>query len=270
MTAANSPAPDQTATNEHASHAAALEMVNDDEYSKYMLQTKNEMVPVLKGLFESVSQVTMFFNGGRDMVLTSLAGYDDKSIILDFGPSSDMNRKALEADKLFCVTQLDKVKIQFVLRGVSRTEDQGRPAFRAAFPENMLRLQRREFFRLTLPMTRPLKAVLPLTLPDGKKLTIDANVADVSGGGIGLVGLAKDAPIEANMEIANVRMELPEVGLITAKIKVCSVMEATNRSGVQTKRAGCEFVNLAGPMLTLIQRYIIKMERERKARETGM
>ena len=36
------------------------------------------------------------------------------------------------------------------------------------------------------------------------------------------------------------------------------------------KRAGCQFVDLPGQMLTLIQRYIIRVERERKARETGM
>jgi len=36
------------------------------------------------------------------------------------------------------------------------------------------------------------------------------------------------------------------------------------------RRAGCEFMNLPGPMQTLIQRYIIKIERERKAHESGL
>ena len=39
---------------------------------------------------------------------------------------------------------------------------------------------------------------------------------------------------------------------------------------VAMKRAGCEFCNLSGPMATLIQRYIIKVERERKARDSGI
>jgi c-di-GMP-binding flagellar brake protein YcgR len=51
---------------------------------------------------------------------------------------------------------------------------------------------------------------------------------------------------------------------------VRSVFEMTTRSGSKSQRAGCEFVKLPGPMLTLIQRYIIKVERERKARESGM
>ena len=40
--------------------------------------------------------------------------------------------------------------------------------------------------------------------------------------------------------------------------------------GAIIKRAGCEFKNLSGPMLTLVQRYIIKVERERKAKERGL
>ncbi len=261
-----SPTPAQSS---QEAHASAVEMLSNDEYSKYMLQNKNEMLPVLRGLTNSVSQVTMFFNEGRDMVLTSLVSYDNDHIVLDYGPSSDMNRKALDADKLFCVTQLDKVRIQFTLRGLSTIQSDGRPAFRAALPETMLRLQRREFFRLTLPISRPLKISLTVLI-EGKATNLDASVTDISGGGFGLSGLPKDLAIDKGVEIANLKMDLPEVGMITGKAAVRSVMLVTNRSGVQSKRAGCEFVALPGPMLNLVQRYIIKCERERKARESGM
>ena len=57
---------------------------------------------------------------------------------------------------------------------------------------------------------------------------------------------------------------------MTGTIVVRSVFESVTRTGVKSKRAGCEFVKLPGSMLTLIQRYIIKVERERKARESGL
>jgi c-di-GMP-binding flagellar brake protein YcgR len=270
MTAANPAASTSESSSNVAAQASAIEMLSDDQYSKYMLQSKNEMLPVFRGLIDSVSQVTMFFNEGRDMVLTSLVSCGDAGIVLDYGPSNDLNRKALDADKLFCVTQLDKVKIQFVLRGLGKTDDNGRPAFKAAWPDSMMRLQRREFFRLTLPLTRPLKCTLTVAAPGGSKLPLECQVADLSGGGMGLVGLRVDAPLEPEMELPLTRLELPEVGIISGKLKICSVTEVTNRMGLKSKRAGCEFVTLPGPMQTLIQRYIIKIERERKARETGM
>lgn len=270
MNAENTASSSTDSTSNVAAQASAIEMLSDDQYSKYMLQNKNEMQPVFRGLIDAVSQVTMFFNEGRDMVLTSLVSYGESGIVLDYGPSNDLNRKALEADKLFCVTQLDKVKIQFVLRGLSKTEDSGRPAFKAAWPDSMMRLQRREYFRLTLPLTRPLKCTVTVSAPSGSKLPLECQVADISGGGMGLVGLRVDVPLEADMEVPITRLELPEVGIITGRLKICSITEVTNRMGLKSKRAGCEFIALPGPMQTLIQRYIIKVERERKARETGM
>jgi flagellar brake protein len=251
-------------------HATAVAMLADDQFSKFLLQSRNEMVPVLRGLIDAVSQVTMFFNEGRDMVLTSLAGITDNTLWLDLGPSSEMNRKALDSDRLFCVTQLDKVKIQFVLRGLSKGEYDKRPAFSATFPENVLRLQRREYFRLSLPLTRPLKCSLSFTPANAPLVKTDCNVGDISGGGIGLVGLPATMPLELGMELSNVRLDLPEVGVITGKLRVCSLIESVNRMGAASKRAGCEFINLPGPMMTLLQRYIIKVERERKARESGL
>lgn len=253
-----------------AGSAAANAILSDDEYSKFLLHTKSEMLPVFKRLVEEVSQVTMFFNGGRDMVITCLANFDDDSLTLDFGPSSELNRKALAADRLFCISQLDKVKIQFLLRGVTQVTDNGRPAFRARLPENMLRLQRREFFRLTLPITRPLSMTATMKLASGSNQTMDIQVCDISGGGLSIINLDKAIPIEPGLVLEGCRLDLPEVGMVTCTLKVCSVQETTNRVGATFHRAGCEFVKLAGPMSTLIQRYIIKMERERKARDSGM
>lgn len=264
------PTPPATTPADHTVTPAAPPILSDDEYSKFLLHYKNEMFPVLKGLIDRVSQVTMFFNEGRDMVITSIVSYDDNSMVLDFGPSSELNRKALEADRLFCVSQLDKVKIQFLLRGLTRIEDNGRPAFKAALPESMLRLQRREYFRLSLPITRPLRMQLPMVQEDGSRAIMNIEVGDLSGGGLAIVNLPDTFKLEPGMEFESCRLELPEVGEITAKLRVCSLMETKTRSGNTLHRAGCEFIKLPGPMLTLIQRYIIKIERERKARESGM
>ena len=248
----------------------AAELLSTDEFSQYMLNSKSEMFAVFRGMVEHVSQITMFFNEGRDMVLTSMISYNDKGISLDLGASSEMNRKALEAKKLFCVTQLDKVKIQFILRGVRRVETAGGPAFFAVLPESVLRLQRREYYRLATPIAHPLKCFI--TLPpaaDGKRRVIEASIGDISGGGVGVISVPLDVPLEAGLELG-CKLDLPEVGTVTGTVVIRSVFDSVTRSGVKSRRAGCEFVKLPGAMLTMIQRYIIKVERERKARESGM
>jgi c-di-GMP-binding flagellar brake protein YcgR len=134
----------------------------------------------------------------------------------------------------------------------------------------LLRLQRREFYRLTTPIARPLKCRMPLPLVGGDEHLHEATVFDISGGGIGISAPPEDVPFATQQQVQNCRIELPEVGIVTCTVKVCSVFEITLKSGARVKRAGCEFVKLPGPMATLIQRYIIKVERERKARESGL
>lgn len=246
------------------------ELLPNDKFSQYLLHTKSEMFTVFRGLVEHVSQVNMIFNEGHDMVLTSLINYGDNGLNLDFGASAEMNRKALKADKLFCVAQLEKVNIQFILRGVEQVEIDGRPAFHAALPDSILRLQRRENYRLVTPIARPLKCKIRFAAVDGSSYLIEANVADISGGGVCLVGLPLNLPLETDMELPGCSIDLPEVGSIAATLRLRWLTETVNRSGARAQRAACEFVNLPGPMARLIQRYIIKTERERKVRESGM
>lgn len=250
-----------------ASPSAAV--LEPGEYNQFMLRTPAEVLIVLRGLFDHVSQITVFFNEGKDMLLTTLAEVDNNHLILDYGPSSEINRKALEAEKHFCVSTLEKVRVQFILRGFSRTEHEGRTAFRCALPEELLRLQRREFYRLITPIMRPLKCTLPIPLPDGSVHIHQANIFDISGGGLGVSAPEDHLPFDRDMEFPGCRIDLPEVGFVVGTLRVRSLLDVVLRSGAHTRRAGCEFVNLPGPMMTLVQRYIIKVERERKARESG-
>lgn len=251
-----------------ASHAPAV--LEPSEYDKYMLRAPAEIQVVLHGLCTHVAQITVFFNEGQDMLLTSLADVASDHLVLDFGASGELNNKALEADRHFCVALLDKVRIQFILRRFDQVEYEGRPAFRTELPKELLRLQRREYYRLVTPVVRPLKCAMSIPLPEGKTHLYEASVFDISGGGMGISAPPDGIPFHAGMEIPDCRIDLPEVGLVTCRVRVCSVFEITLRSGVNIKRAGCEFISLSGQMGTLVQRYIIKVERERKARESGL
>ncbi len=256
--------------NETHSTSKAPVVLELGEYSQFMLRTPAEILVVLRGLYDHVSQMTVFFNEGRDMLLTTMAAVTEDHLVLDYGPSSEMNRKALDAQKHFCVTMLDKVRVQFILRAFSKVELDGRPAFLCALPDKVLRLQRREFYRLVTPIIHPLKCTMPIPLPDGNIHAHEASVFDISGGGMGASAPPDNIPFSAEMEFPNCRIELPEVGFVIATVRIRSTFEVILRSGARVRRAGCEFVKLPGPMGTLIQRYIIKVERERKAREIGM
>jgi flagellar brake protein len=245
-------------------------LVEPADYSKYLLHGKTEVVFVLQALRAAADRITVYFNDGKDFLLTTVIAVDDHGVTLDFGSDTEMNRRALATDKLFCATSHDKVRIQFLLSGVRQIEAADGPAFHAELPESVLRLQRREYYRLTTPIARPLKCQVPMTAPDGKVHKIEVSIIDISGGGLAIMVPPAGITFEPGMEFPSCRIELPEVGFVVATLQVRNLFEVTLRSGGHVSRAGCQFVDLPGSMLTLVQRYIVKVERERKARETGM
>jgi c-di-GMP-binding flagellar brake protein YcgR len=245
-------------------------LLDAKDYSQYLLYSKSEILFILRAMIARTAQVTVYFNQGKDFMLTAVIAAGDDGLVLDYGSSMEMNRRAEAADKLFCVASLDRVRIQFRLHGLRRIDFQGRPAFVAALPDSLLRLQRREYFRLTTPVARPLKCWIPVTRPDGSKDAVAVTVVDISGGGVAVVAPPEGVPFEPGMEFPNCRVELPEVGALVATLVIKNRFELTLRNGSRVTRSGCQFANLPGPMLTLVQRYIIKVERERKARESGL
>lgn len=256
----------------HADDAAAAEapaeVLHLDHYSEYLLHSPREILAVLRQVAAQGDLVTVYFNSGKDFLLTTLLAVNDRELLLDRGSNPEMNRRALEAGKIFCITRHDKVKLQFILTGLGETRFEARNVFTAALPETLLRLQRRQYFRLHTPITRPLICNVPVVMSDGSVRIYPHNVIDISLGGLSLQ--VEEVPFAADQEWHDCSIDLPQIGIINATLKVLNFYELTLRSGQSSTRIGCQFVDLPAASQNLIQRYIVRMERERKARESGL
>lgn len=250
--------------------SAANHLLEPGEYHQYLLRTPEEVLMVLRDMRDAEAQITVFFNGGRDMMLTRPVACGDGHLILDATPDEALNRRATQAAEQHCVTFPSRIRVQFVLHGLTPVVHAGAPALRAALPKEILRLQRREFYRLVTSGTRPLKCLIPVPRPDGGVHLHIANLFDISGGGMGIAAPDEHFAFAVDMQFPNCRIDLPEVGVVSCTLRICSLFETTLKSGLRIRRAGCEFVDLPGQMGNLIQRYIIKVERERKALETEL
>lgn len=256
---------------EHTPPQFELEL--PDEYSKFLLYAKSEIVFVLRTLIQKGSMITVYFDQGKSFMLTSLLalGPDNNELLFDCSVDEDVNRRALAATKLIFTTMIDKVKVQFSLTGLTRATHQARPALRGALPEALLRLQRREYFRLSTPMASPLKCMIPTKRDDNSTQLVETQLLDISGGGIGLMINPNQTPLyKTGTVFAGCKIALPEEGLLVSTLCVRNTFDVTTKNGARYVRAGCEFVDLTGPRLTMIQRYITRIERERKARISGI
>jgi len=250
-----------------------FELEQSDEYSQFLLHSKSEILAVLRSLIQKGAMITVHFDQGRSFLLTTMLSLrsDNREFILDIGSNEEMNRRALLADKLILTTVIDKVKVQFSLNKLSQTQNEGRAAFLGTVPETLLRLQRREYFRLSTPVVNPVKLSAITRRPDNSAVHVELPLLDVSGGGVGLMATLDHAQLFARGNtLSDCKMMLPEEGLLVVTLCVRNLFDVTTRNGSHYVRMGCEFVNLSGARLNMVQRYITRVERERKARLSGM
>ena len=243
-----------------------FELDQSDDYSAYLLHSRTEILAVLRSLIQKGSLITVYFDLGRSFLLTSMVALSDNNseFMLDIGSNDEMNRKALLAERLILTTVLDKVKVQFRISRVRSATYAGHPVFVAAVPPSLLRLQRREYFRLATPIANPIRMTATLERPDGNPVHLDLPLLDISGGGVGLMASVEQAQyFERGDLLPECRIMLPNEGMLVALLSVRNLFDVTTRTGARHVRIGCEFADLPSARLSMVERYITRVERER-------
>lgn len=230
--------------------------------SEYMIRSGKEIAYILRAIQHKRELVTAYFNQGKDFILTSILAVDaDQALILDFGPDEAVNQRMLSTGKIVLTTTQNGVKIQFAINGVAKVDYLGRPAFSARIPHELLKLQRREYYRLPTPIINPIKC--SITFPQGGKAEV--TIADISLGGIAITNYPTSIGLGISDRYSDCRILLPGTGTVSSSIEVRSQREITRKNGQVSYQAGCMFLDLPPGQEAIIQRYIIKLERERTA-----
>ncbi len=237
------------------------------DLSKYLIYSRLEIAAILDALRKSGSMVTAYFGGGDDFILTSIVAVmpNEGTVIIDCGADAASNERALQAKRITFVAAHERIRIQFVVEALGAARFNGCDALSMPLPATLLRLQRREFFRIATPRVKPLVCVIA---PKTASAHVPAEVAivDISCGGIAIIDTGGPSDIETGLCLRGCRIALPELGEVSTDIIVKSTFEVMFRNGTKHTRAGCEFLNMRERDRALIQRYINKMERERKER----
>jgi c-di-GMP-binding flagellar brake protein YcgR len=253
------------------SQSHQLELEARDAHGQYLLHSQTEIRFVLRDVLNKGCMLTVYFDMGQSFFLTSLLDVNPNGIVLDYGSDENVNQRALRAPRLICTTSVDRVKVQFALAGLRTVQFEGRPAFASALPAELLRLQRREYFRVSTPIAKPLCCELPIHAGEGEESILQLPLLDISAGGLGLMAnTGQVAFFDSGRVFESCVLPLPEEAPIRLTLRVRNVFEVTNRVGSRYIRVGCEYLDVLGLPLNHIQRYITRLERERKARENGL
>ncbi len=242
-------------------------------YRQYLLTNRLEILVFLRRLEKQRNIVSLYLDDGSRFFLSSIVALDETAnlIWLDPASQSEMNPLVGKAGHVTLTASIDRVKIQMCLSHLVLGNVNGKSAFSAQLPDKLLRLQRREFFRVETPRINPLRCKLAIQQMGGQLHVFDFPLFDLSGGGLSLIGKVEDADQFSLGEIFHdCRLDIPGENVLSVNLRVCEVLKIETHNGEHQMRLGCEFISLPGTRLALIERYITRLERERKARESGL
>ena len=245
-----------------------------EDLSPYQVHSRREIIALLRSIGEHNQLVRMQIDDGADAIVTSILKIDEAegTVLIDVAPGALLNQRILESDNIAFETVFEHIRILFFANAVGSSLYEDLPAFQIAIPATVIRLQRRENYRVPTPLTNPLRCTIqiPHETPEGAPTTVVVTLQNVSGGGVAIVDDKNVLDTTIGRTYKDCQIDLPGGTLVITTLEIRNSHEIVLANGKVIRRIGCLFVDLPKAMLAAVQRYITKLERERNAKETGL
>ncbi|MCW9024435.1 MAG: flagellar brake protein [Gammaproteobacteria bacterium] len=228
-----------------------------DNYEQYLLHNRAAIIQKLKQLSKSKSNITAHFGGGKYTLLTQVVDVlsDKDLVVLDYGSNETINKKLLEADRVVFKAQVDGITAQFNASKFQKAKLHEKPAFACPIPDSILWVQRRQYYRVRVPLTD--KAICELAHDD---VLVPYSILDISIAGIALHIKDLEYALEAGMTFNNARLHLPDGETGSVNLEVVNQLPMKSDNPDAGERFGCQFQDISMDTSAKIQRYIYNIE----------
>ena len=236
-----------------------VEAFSNGENSDFLIHSKAEIQQVLRTICERRTRSALYYDNGKRFFLTMLLKVNENGVWIDPAPRAQDNRNIIDSDEIVFVSTHNNTKVQFIASEPFQVINDNNAAIFLPLPPLLLRLQRRDNFRLdTLPQ-HPLKCVIK-PVQNQQHIKHEVTVADISMSGLSLVCSQSDLELKPGNIYPNCEIKLPEIGTLTATLQVKNTFDITSRTGKINRRAGCEFVKPDWNTTMPLQRYVAQMQ----------
>lgn len=251
-----------------------MQSPSDRDDDPFLITSELEIRSILRSLQRHATLTRMYIRGNSEQsIMTTVLELDDDAqrLIVDCSSDAALNTRLAQASAIQFDTQLDQVSIHFSGENLELIDYEAQPAFSVPYPASLRRVQRREFYRVDIPLGEPLTCTIPITEPGKPPRRIQARLKDLSAGGVALLELdtASKLPHQTGITFKNVTLTLPETGEVTVDLVVLRVHTQVLPNKKELIELGCKFENISKTDSTLIQHYIGRLERRLNAKRHG-
>jgi c-di-GMP-binding flagellar brake protein YcgR len=236
-------------------------MTARQENSLFALYNRKEIVFVLEDLAKHHTAINLDTADGAGLVTNLLeVGFVDDYLYLDISPDAQINQRILDSKQIKFSSQTG-VKVRWQASNLQLVTLADGDAFAMAIPASIERIQRREYFRMSAYLGgKALICKIPL-----EANIIEATIADISVGGIGILLIGSPHAIFSEGEVLEgCSIEFPSIGPVPLRLKVCGVWTSSQtKSGEPMYHVGFEFKDMNRSVENAIQRHMLQLERDR-------
>lgn len=232
------------------------------ELESYMLYSRAEIIALLRRVAEQRTLVTVYTGGDGEFAVSMVLQVDPDFDEIDFDMpvQADAQARVLGAQELVFVVFFENVKLQFRANVAKATRVEEHPAFRVRLPSQLLRLQRREYFRVRTPLSARPTCLVPHGAGDSKYESLQ--LVNISVGGLAVMTYPHNFDLPLGLMVRNCYLDLPGIGAVHIAFRIVNLYDAEGETA--GRRFGCQFVDLNPQARMMVQRYVNRVESEQR------
>ena len=243
-------------------HNTSIAPESDPKLLKeFSLSAEPTLRKLLTTIEEDEHELYVFLQADHTQFVTEILNIDWQTGLIWLGTPYEKSLSAgCNGSSAYVIVAFpDGVKVQFAGIGILQSEYQGADALRIAIPKSIVRLQRRNYFRVMADeeLNHQVKLEIP-AYPDRP------NLIDLSLAGCGFTLMAQAGQFESGQVLSNVQLTLPDgessllVDLVVRNIKPT----VDNPDLIQL---GCEMKAAQRNAERRLQRFLLATERRQRA-----
>lgn len=226
----------------------------------YMLYGRGEIIQKLRQLGKKNSLITVHF-GEQSMLSTIVDVLSEKNLlVLDYGGNEELNQKLLQQNRAIVKTDFDGITAQFTITDFRKARLQGESCIACTLPESILWVQRRESYRVRIPLSD----TVTCELIHGDNNRTEYSVLDISAGGLGLFDPNDELELEPGNIFHNCKLTLSENDSAFLNLEIRNHIPMNPQDMSKGTRCGCLFLNLSGDFASSVQKFINLVDIQQK------
>jgi flagellar brake protein len=234
---------------------------SEDLSTAVLFRSHIEIMRILRNLASDGAVLSAEFGDPEQLFLTRILHIDAEGtfFVLAYSQERRANRALLEQANVVFRANDKRGRIEFTVATPTEMLFSGAPAVRFAVPPLLIRSQRREHPRFSVPPDVSLRCIADST----GVAAFEARIVDVSRGGMGGMIHDPDVTLTPGTVLRDCKIMLAGSEPIVADLEVCYTVSTRQPDGSLARRSGVKFLSVPKDWVALLSRFVIEFGDDR-------